>query len=91
MTMSWGITPGLTANLAVNPDFSQVEADVAQLDVNNQFSLFYPGDAAVLPRGSRLLRDAGQRGLHTDRRRPRPRRAAHGPQPDGYLRRVSGR
>src|SRR5690606_12133228 len=29
-------------NLALNPDFSQVEADVAQLDVNNQFSLFFP-------------------------------------------------
>jgi len=42
VTVSWGITPDLTANLALNPDFSQVEADVAQLDVNNQFSLFYP-------------------------------------------------
>ncbi len=37
----WGITPDLTANLAINPDFSQVEADVAQLDVNNQFALFF--------------------------------------------------
>jgi len=26
----------------VNPDFSQVEADVAQLAVNNRFALFYP-------------------------------------------------
>ena len=32
----------LTGNLALNPDFSQVEADVAQLDVNNPFALFYP-------------------------------------------------
>ncbi|HEX6992967.1 MAG TPA: carbohydrate binding family 9 domain-containing protein [Gammaproteobacteria bacterium] len=42
VTISWGITPDVTANLALNPDFSQVEADVAQLDVNNQFSLFFP-------------------------------------------------
>jgi len=42
VTVSWGITPDLTANLTLNPDFSQVEADVAQLDVNNRFSLFYP-------------------------------------------------
>ena len=42
VTVSWGITPDLTANLALNPDFSQVEADVPQLDVNNQFSLFFP-------------------------------------------------
>lgn len=42
VTVRWGITPDLTANLAINPDFSQVEADVAQLDVNNQFALFFP-------------------------------------------------
>ena len=38
----WGITSDLTLNLTANPDFSQVEADVAQLDVNNQFALFFP-------------------------------------------------
>jgi len=38
----WGITPDITANLALNPDFSQVEADVPQLAVNNQFELFFP-------------------------------------------------
>jgi len=26
----------------LNPDFSQVEADVAQLDINKQFALYYP-------------------------------------------------
>jgi hypothetical protein len=42
LSVRWGITPDLTANLAINPDFSQVEADSAQLDVNNQFALFFP-------------------------------------------------
>ncbi len=42
LSIRWGITPDMTANLAINPDFSQVEADVAQLDVNNQFALFFP-------------------------------------------------
>ncbi len=42
LSLRWGITPDLTANLAINPDFSQVEADAAQLDVNNQFALFFP-------------------------------------------------
>jgi hypothetical protein len=42
LNVRWGITPDLTANLAINPDFSQIEADVAQLDVNNQFALFFP-------------------------------------------------
>ena len=38
----WGITPDLTLDLTVNPDFSQVEADVAQLEENTTFALFYP-------------------------------------------------
>ena len=42
VTVRWGITPDLTANITINPDFSQIESDVAQLDVNNRFALFYP-------------------------------------------------
>lgn len=42
ITGRWSMTPNLVFNGAVNPDFSQVEADVAQLDVNNRFALFYP-------------------------------------------------
>jgi len=38
----WGITSDVTLNLTANPDFSQVEADVAQLDVNSRFALFFP-------------------------------------------------
>ena len=37
----WGITPNLTFSAAVNPDFSQVEADAFQLDVNRQYALYY--------------------------------------------------
>ncbi len=42
ITARWGITPNLNLGATVNPDFSQVEADVAQLDVNEQFALFFP-------------------------------------------------
>jgi len=42
LTAHWGITPNLILSGAINPDFSQVEADAAQLDVNTQFALFYP-------------------------------------------------
>lgn len=41
LTARWGITPNLTLNAALNPDFSQVEADAVQLDINNQFALFF--------------------------------------------------
>jgi hypothetical protein len=42
VTVRWGVTPNLTLSGTANPDFSQVEADVAQLDVNTRFALFYP-------------------------------------------------
>lgn len=42
LTARWGITPNLILNATVNPDFSQVEADVAQLEVNTRFALRYP-------------------------------------------------
>jgi len=38
----WGLTNNMTLSAALNPDFSQVEADVAQLDINKQFALYYP-------------------------------------------------
>jgi hypothetical protein len=38
----WSITPDVTVNATANPDFSQVEADAAQIDANNLFALSYP-------------------------------------------------
>jgi len=42
LSLRWGMTPNMSLNAALNPDFSQVEADAAQLDINNRFTLFYP-------------------------------------------------
>ena len=42
LSARWGITSNLTLNAAINPDFSNVEADAAQLDINTQFALYYP-------------------------------------------------
>jgi hypothetical protein len=42
ITARWGITPNVSLNATVNPDFSQVEADAAQLAINTRFALFYP-------------------------------------------------
>ncbi len=41
LTLKWGITTNLTVNGTLNPDFSQVEADARQLDINQPFALFY--------------------------------------------------
>jgi len=42
LDVRWGVTPNLSLNATANPDFSQVEADSAQLDVNTRFALFFP-------------------------------------------------
>jgi hypothetical protein len=42
VTARWGMTSNLALNGTLNPDFSQVEADAAQLDVNTRFALFFP-------------------------------------------------
>lgn len=38
----WAMTDDWILNATINPDFSQVEADAGQLDVNTTFSLFFP-------------------------------------------------
>ena len=40
LDVRWGITPETYLNATINPDFSQVEADAAQLDINSTFSIF---------------------------------------------------
>ncbi len=41
VTGRWGITPNITLIGAINPDFSQVEADAVKLAINERFALFF--------------------------------------------------
>jgi hypothetical protein len=41
LDVKWGITPEISLQATLNPDFSQVEADVAQLSINDTFALFF--------------------------------------------------
>ena len=41
LDVKWGITPQVSLQATLNPDFSQVESDVAQVSINNTFSLYY--------------------------------------------------
>ena len=41
-SVRWGVTPNVSLNAALNPDFSQVEADALLLNINEQFALFFP-------------------------------------------------
>ncbi|HYI11187.1 MAG TPA: DUF5916 domain-containing protein [Thermoanaerobaculia bacterium] len=40
--LKWNPSTRLTVDATLNPDFSQIEADVPQLSVNNRFALSYP-------------------------------------------------
>ena len=41
LTMKYGITPTVTLDLALNPDFAQVEADQTVITANQRFPIFY--------------------------------------------------
>ena len=60
LDVKYGITSGLTADVSVNPDFSQIEADVAQIDVNSTFALFFPERRPFFQEGSDLFDTAIQ-------------------------------
>lgn len=42
LNLKYGLTSDLTADLTFNPDFSQIEADMPQIDVNQRYTLYYP-------------------------------------------------
>ena len=42
LNVKYGITSNLTADVTVNPDFSQIESDLPQIEVNQRFALRYP-------------------------------------------------
>jgi hypothetical protein len=48
-------TSGVTLEGTYNPDFSQVESDVAEIDVNTTFALFFPERRPFFQEGSDLF------------------------------------
>lgn len=42
LDVSWAPSSNLTLNATLNPDFSQVESDQAQLDLTSNFALYFP-------------------------------------------------
>jgi hypothetical protein len=62
----WGIRQNLTLNATINPDFSQVEADVGQVLLNERFALFYPEKRPFFLDGLELF-DAPNQLIYTRR------------------------
>ena len=50
------LTKSLSLELTVNPDFSQVEADVTQIDANSAYSLSYPEKRPFFNNGVDILK-----------------------------------
>ncbi len=42
VNVKYGVTSNLTLDVTYNPDFSQIESDRPQIEVNQRFPLFYP-------------------------------------------------
>jgi hypothetical protein len=51
----WGITPNLTLNGTINPDFSQVEADASQFTFDPRSALFFPEKRPFFLDGAELF------------------------------------
>ena len=50
------ITKNTSIEVTINPDFSQVEADVTQIDINSAYALLYPEKRPFFNRGSDLVK-----------------------------------
>jgi len=42
LNVKYGLTPNLVLDFTYNPDFSQIESDRPQIEVNQRFAVFYP-------------------------------------------------
>ena len=69
-----GLTPTITLDATVNPDFSQVESDAFQVEVNQRFPVFFSEKRPFFMEGAGLFALAGsgddnslQRAVHTRR------------------------
>jgi hypothetical protein len=52
----YAVTSDITVEATYNPDFSQIEADASQVDVNNKFALSFPERRPFFQEGSDLFK-----------------------------------
>ncbi len=55
VSIKYGVTSNLTADFTLNPDFSQIESDRAQIEVNQRFPLFFPELRPFFVEGSEIF------------------------------------
>jgi Domain of unknown function (DUF5916)/Carbohydrate family 9 binding domain-like len=74
LSAKYGLTSTITLDATVNPDFSQVESDAFQVEVNQRFPVFFSEKRPFFMEGSGIFTLAGQgndnslqRAVHTRR------------------------
>ena len=60
LSVRYGITPNLGLDGTLNPDFSQVEADVGQVTINERFALYFPEKRPFFLEGLELFDSPNQ-------------------------------
>jgi hypothetical protein len=53
--LRWGVSPNLTLNATINPDFSQIEADASQFTFDPRNALFFPEKRPFFLDGAELF------------------------------------
>ena len=59
VNVKYGVTSNLTADFTVNPDFSQIESDRTQIEVNQRFPIFYPELRPFFVEGAEIFNFSG--------------------------------
>lgn len=59
VNVKYGVTSNLTLNFTLNPDFSQIEADRQQIQVNQRFPLFYSEQRPFFLEGQEIFSVGG--------------------------------
>ena len=66
LNLKYGITSNLTLDFTYNPDFSQIESDLQQIEVNQRFPLFFPELRPFFLEGQEIFQTRGPANLlHT--------------------------
>ncbi len=76
LNVKYGVTPNLTFDYTYNPDFSQIESDIPQVEVNQRFPLFYPELRPFFLEGQEIFQVPGQVNLVHTRTIVDPRQGA---------------
>jgi hypothetical protein len=59
LSAKWGLTDTITLDATVNPDFSQVESDAFQVEVNQRFPVYYSEKRPFFMEGAGIFNLAG--------------------------------